>query len=589
MSGERSQASTNGPAIVWHAAVVDVAKGVAAAGAVGLFVNLLYLVVPLYMLNIYDRVVPSRSMDTLAMLTILTIAALFFLATLDFIRSRLFALIAERVARRLGPSVLAAAVEQGLAKQTPATGNVLRDLAELQQFIGSGPIALPLDMMVAPVFLALLFVIHPAYGAVGVIAAVILGAISALVELLARRPAQAAASAALKAQAETSTAIRHAEILAAMGMLPAIAERWRRAQEQARRFGAEGRGLARAAASVAKAIRMALQVTMLATGAVLVIDHSVTGGSISAAAIIMGRLLFPFEQLIEGWRQWCNVGGAASRLRALVSGGAGGRSTIPVDASDSGLIIDRVSFLPEGSDRPILRNVSVNLEPGSVLGIVGPSGAGKSTLARLVVGLWRPSAGGIYLDGNDTYVWERASFGRQVGYLPQSPTLLEGTIRDNISRFIDADPAQVVAAAKLAGVHDMIGRLPLGYETMVGDHGHLLSGGQRQRLALARALFGEPRLLVLDEPNSSLDAEGEQAFVRAVRVAKEIGTTVIIVAQRMSILSVADLLMVMKDGTVAQLGTRDEVVKTLATQSVARPSATNNVARLPLHGRRAVS
>ena len=569
---------------IWQLAVRDVAKGLAAVALVGLFVNLLYLVMPLYMLNIYDRVVPSRSLDTLAVLTGLTLAVLAFFAALDFIRGRLLLLIGERLAGRLAPKVMAAAVEQSLARQTPATGNVLRDLTELQQFITAGPVTLPLDLAVAPLFLAILFMIHPAYGTVGMVAALTLGGIGALVEILARRPGRAAAGAALKAQAEAATAIRHAEVLASMGMLPAIVERWRKAHEHARVLGSEGRGVARAASSIAKAVRMGLQVTVLGTGAVLVIDHSVTGGSICAAAVIMGRMLFPFEQMIEGWRQWCAIAGAATRLRTVLASGTSGRSTMPLAAQSSRLTIDKMSFVPEGSDRPILRSVSVELEPGSVLGVVGPSGAGKSTLAKLVVGLWRPTAGGIYLDGHDTYSWERTSFGRETGYLPQTPVLLDGTIRDNISRFTDADPALVVAAAKLAGVHELIGRLPQGYETQVGEQSHLLSGGQRQRLALARALFGEPRLLVLDEPNSSLDAEGEQAFIRAIAAVKETGTTVLIVAQRMSILTAADQLLVLKEGVVTQLGSRTEVLKTLSTQAVGRPAA--NVAQLPLSRRK---
>ena len=560
----------------------DAARGVAAAAVVGLFVNLLSLVVPFYMLQVYDRVIGTRSVDTLVVLTALTLAVLLFLAMLDFIRGRIFAIVAERVVGRLGTPALAAAIETALRHRAGAAVNVMRDLAELRQFVAGGPMALPLDVLVTPLFLAVLFLLHPLYGLVGLIAAVLLGAIGVLVEILARRPAALAAEAALRVQLETSTAIRNAEVIAAMGMLPAVARRWRRAQSRALALAGAGQGVAKGAASIAKSVRMGLQVAMLATGAMLVIDHAVSAGSIAAAAIIMGRLLFPFEQLIEGWRQWCGAFGTVARLRELLREGTEARAAVPLAAESGALVVDRVSFLPSGGDRPVLRGVSFALEPGEVLGVVGPSGAGKSTLARLIVGLWRPTTGGIYLDGHDTFTWERESFGRGVGYLPQSAALLDGTVRENIARFAEVDPAEVIAAAKAAGVHELIGRLPWGYETPIGEGSHLLSGGQRQRLALARALFGRPRLLVLDEPNSNLDVEGEQAFVRAVAAAKDAGTTVVIVAQRMSILSVADHLLVLRDGAVAQFGPRQEMMKPLVGQAADGRPGDAKIARLPV-------
>lgn len=569
----------------------DLVRGLLAAGGIGMVVNLLYLAMPFYMLQVYDRVVPSRSHDTLIVLTGLVLLLLVFLATLDFIRGRVFAVLAERLARRLGAPVLAAAVEAGLSARGQNAPHAMRDLAEVQQFVASGPAGLPLDLLVTPAFVLILFLIHPAYGTVGVIAAALLTGIGVLVELLGRRPAARAAEAQLVAQGETASAIRHAEVITAMGMLPAIAARWRHAQAKALATADAGRGLGKAASAVTKALRMGLQVAMLATGALLVIDHAASPGSIAAAAVIMGRLLLPFEQLIEGWRQWLHVLAATGRLRALLGAASAVRSPVALEAERGSLVVDRLSWVPEGADRPVLRQVSLRLEPGEVLGIVGPSGAGKSTLARMLVGLWRPTAGGVYLDGHDTHLWERASFGRAVGYLPQSPSLLDGTVRENIARFQEADPAAIVAAARAAGVHELIGRLPQGYETRISEASPLLSGGQRQRLALARALFGTPRLLVLDEPNANLDAEGEQAFIQAIRRAKAQGTTVVIVAQRMSILTVADQLLVLREGAVAQLGPRDEVLRALAGEQTRRgtderPEGAAKVAHLPMARRR---
>ncbi len=567
---------------VLKVALREIAHGALAAAAIGLFVNLLYLAVPFYTMQVYNRVISSRSYETLVVLTVLTVGILLFLATLDYIRSRVFAILGERMAIRLGAPILSAAVATALRNHAGTAGQAVRDLQDLRQFITSGPVGLPVDLLIAPLFLVVLLLLHPAYGMVGLCAAIYLGAIGVLVELLARRPAALSTEAGMHSQIEVSAAVRHAEIIEAMGMLPALARRWRDAQRRTLAVVGRGQRIARAAGALAKASRMALQVSMLATGAALVIDGAVSTGSIVAATIIMGRLLFPFEQMIEGWRTWCNAMSAFSRLKLLLAADGEVRSQTPMPASSGSLVVDRLSFVPPGSDRPVLRSLSFALATGEALGIVGPSGAGKSTLARLIVGLWRPTAGDILLDGHNTFTWERTSFGREVGYLPQNAALLDGTVRDNIGRFEEADPAEVIRAAKAAGVHELIGRLPLGYETRIGEGGSVLSGGQRQRIALARALFGRPRLLVLDEPNSSLDAEGEQAFMQAIAEAKAAGTTIIIVAQRMSILGLTDHLLVLRDGAIAQFGPRIEVLRTFAISARSGRAAEPKVAHLPV-------
>jgi ATP-binding cassette, subfamily C, bacterial len=545
------------------------AAGLLLAAAVGLFISLLHLVMPLYMLQVYNRVLAGRSLDTLLMLTIFAFGALMFLAMFDYIRARIFMIIGERIARRLGAITLQATVRESLRLQSAAGGGGMRDLQELRQFVTGGAATVPFDLLMAPLFIAVLFMMHPAFGLVALFAVVVLTSFGIIMDLLVRRPAALANEAALASYADVTTAIRRAEILESMGMLPAIARRWRHGQNRALRLLGAGNSGAKALGAIARAVRMALQITMLATGAVLVIQQEASPGSIMAATIIMGRLLLPFEQLIDGWRQWAHAGSALKRLRTLLSEHIHDRSLVPVRAAQSSLRIDHVGFVPIGSDRPVLKGIDFTLDAGQVLGIIGPSGAGKSTLARLIVGLWRPTTGGIYLDGHDVYAWERESFGSQVGYLPQDPALLNGTIRENIARFTEAETADVIAAAKRAGVHDMIGRLPLGYETVVGDSGFVLSGGQRQRIALARALFGGPRLLVLDEPNSNMDGEGEQAFLHAVATAKREGATVVIIAQRMSILSIADQLLVMRAGVVERMGTRGDIVKSLTVQATA--------------------
>jgi ATP-binding cassette subfamily C protein len=308
-----------------------------------------------------------------------------------------------------------------------------------------------------------------------------------------------------------------------------------------------------------------------------VIERAASVGTIIASAVILARLLMPFEQLIDGWRQWVDALAALERCAACSSAAPPPAPPAPSRWAAAGLVVDRLSYVPQGQDTPLLRNLSFTLESGEMLGVVGPSGAGKSTLARMVVGLWAPTTGGVFLDGQSTFAHERGSFGEAVGYLPQDPLIFDATVRENIARFRDADMADVVAAARVAGVHELIGGLSQGYETRLADAGARLSGGQRQRIALARAVFGDPKLLVLDEPNSNLDAEGEAALVEALETMRRRGATIVVVAQRMSILKRADRLLILKDGAVAQFGDRATVLAALAPQ---RP--TRGPAALPL-------
>ncbi len=564
----------------YREAVRDLLKGGAAAGFVGLFVNLLHLALPLYTIQVYDRVISSGNFDTLIALTVIVAVLLGFQAVLDVLRHRIFTVLGARLAARLGRPVFEAAVETTLRDGPTAAAGAMRDLGELRSFVASGAIVLPLDIAVTPLFLLVLLMMHPVYGLIGLVGAAVFILLGIATEAIARRPASRANLASGAVHNETAAAIRNAEAVAAMGMLPALAARWKLSQARALDSIEHGRAVAKALSAVARTFRVALQISIVCAGAALVLSQEATGGTIIAAAMISGRLLQPFEHLIDGWRQWVEARAAMGRLRALLSGGATARSRAPVSVERATLVADRLSFVPPGGDAPLLRNVSFRLEAGELLGVVGPSGAGKSTLARLVVGLWSPTAGGVFLDGQSTFAHERGSFGAAVGYLPQDPLLFDGRVRENIARFREADMSEVIAAARAAGVHEMIGRLPQGYETMLAAGGGRLSGGQRQRIGLARALFGDPKLLVLDEPNSSLDAEGEAALIHAIEAARARGAAVLVVAQRMSILSRADRLLVLKDGAVSQFGDRAEVIETLAPRR-ALPE-TGSAARLPL-------
>lgn len=543
--------------------LAQIGRGILLAGAVSAVINVLMLVIPLFTMQVYDRVMSSRSLDTLAVLAVVAVGGLAIQAILDFLRGRVFTILGALLTRRLNVPTLEAAIVDQLRGGRHNAGQAMRDLTELRAFLAGSAVGVPLEIAWSPLFLVALFLLHPVYGWVALGAVVILLTVNLLTDALTRRPLAEANEASAAAFANVAAAVRHAEAIDAMGMLPALARRWHIAAADVADRMDRGAGRAKALASASKALRLVLQIAMISTGAVLVIDNLASPGSMMAAGILMGRLLAPFEQLVDGWRQWVFAFAAAGRVRALLSGDGPRRGTMPLPMTEGRLSVDRVTYLAPGGDRAILRGVTFALEPGEVLGVIGPSGAGKSTLARLLVGLWEPTAGGVYVDGHSAHGWERESFGRSVGYLPQAVSLMDGTVRENIARMQDADPAEVVRAARMAGVHEMIGRLPFGYDTPVGDGSFVLSGGQRQRIALARALFGTPRLLVLDEPNASLDHPGEQALLHAIVEAKAMGTTVVLIAHRASIVSVVDKLLVLKEGTVDQFGPRAEVMRSV--------------------------
>ncbi len=568
--------STPRPDETCRIALRDVLRGAAAAGVIGLFLNILHLAMPLYTIQVYDRVLSSGSLETLGALAGLVAVVLIFQAVIDFLRSRIFSILGGRMMARLGNPVFESAVETTLRQGPLSATGAMRDLGDLRGFIASGAIALPIDLAVAPMFLLVLFLLHPFYGLVGLAGAIVLTGAALATEMLARRPSARATRASNRVQTETSAAIRNAEVITAMGMLPAIARRWRGAQLSAIADVERGRTAAKALAALARTLRVGFQIGIITTGAILVVNRDASAGTIIAANVLMSRLLLPFESLIDGWRQWVDAHAAWTRVAAVVETGATQRSVQPIEVDSGKLVADRLTYMPQGGAKPLLRNVSFQVESGELLGVIGPSGAGKSTLARMIVGLWAPSAGGLYLDGQSTYTHERASFGASVGYLPQEPTLFEASVRDNIARFRDAPMEDVVRAARDAGVHDLVGSLPHGYQTMLTDGGVRLSGGQRQRLALARALFGDPKLIVLDEPNSNLDAEGEAALVRAIEVARERGATVVVVAQRMSILNKADKLLMLREGAVAQFGSRQSVLAAIGPKR-ATPRGGNEV------------
>ena len=527
------------------------------AGLFSLAINLLLLAPPLYMLQVFDRVLTSHSNETLVFLTLGVALALATMAGLDMVRAQLLAAGGAALDRKLGARVVERLLGDAVRKGLGEKANALRDAHCVRAYFGGAGILALFDLPWLPVFLLIIFLFHPLLGAFALGGALVMLSLAALNERLTRRALEHAQSESRRAAAFIDTSARNAEVVAALGMLDAVTRRWQtlndaasERQMQAARAGARISGLTRLA-------RQLIQTGMLALGAYVVIDQQVSAGVMIAATILLSRALAPVEQLVASWRSLVEARAAWRRLADLLSGDepAQAATSLPVPAGR--LSAESAVFGFRGAERPILRNASFELAPGESLGVIGPSASGKSTLARLIVGVWRPASGHLRLDGADVASWPRAELGRHVGYLPQDVALFPGTVAQNIARLAQADDAGIIRAAKRAHVHELILKLPKGYDS---DLTSGLSPGQRQRIGLARALFGNPRLVVLDEPNANLDAEGEQALLRALAELKAEGITVVIVAHRPSLLSGVDKLLVLRDGGVEAFGPRTEIM-----------------------------
>lgn len=542
------------------------------------FINLLALTSSLYMLQVYDRVLASRSLPTLLYLTLFAAGCLATLALLEVVRSRLLVRMGVRFDAQLSGLVFRRTLQGGRTSQP------LRDLDQLRNFF-AGPTTLSLlDAPWMPVYIGLVYLLHPWLGHVALAGGVLLLALGLWNERATRRPlAEAGQEMSASAQfAELSG--RNAEVVQAMGMVPALSRVWRLRHDYA--LGLQGLASDEAAnvAGVAKAFRLFLQVAILAVGAWLVILQQSTAGVMIAASIVMGRALAPLESAIGGWRGFLGAREAYRRLSQDLQAVADERPAMPLPRPAGELVFDGVSAAPPQVRQFTVQGLQFRLAPGVCLGITGPSAAGKSTLARLAMGVWRPGVGVVRLDGVDIADWRREDVGPALGYLPQDIELFPGTVADNIARFGEPDPAQVVEAARLAGAHAMILALPQGYDTQIGPAGANLSGGQRQRIGLARAFYGQPSLVVLDEPTSNLDAEGEAAVRQAMESLKAAGRTVVVIAHRPALLAGTDQLMVVVDGRIASLGPTAEVMPAITRRVMAQPEGRDLGALGVAHG-----
>jgi ATP-binding cassette subfamily C protein len=533
---------------------------------IGLFsclINILMLTAPLFMLQVYDRVLPSRSVPTLVGLAILTGALFAFQGVLDAIRSRVLLRIGNTINADLSKRIYNVIVRLPLRMKSTGDGlQPLRDLDQIRSFLsGAGPAAL-FDLPWIPLYVGVCFLFHPLIGIAALAGAIVLVALTIIAEFATRAPARDTVAFAATRNALLDASRRNAEVLHAMGMEPQLAARFDAVNADYLNSQRSAADRASTLSAFSRVMRLVIQSIVLGLGAYLVINHEATAGVIIASAILVSRALAPVESAIANWKGFVAARQARKRLEQLLTTLPVRKDPLPLPKPERALAVESVYACPPGSTQAVLQDVSFTLKAGDGLGIVGPSASGKSSLARLLVGVWLSAHGKVRLDGAALDQWSPEALGRHVGYLPQNVELFDGTIADNISRFEpEPDSGAIIAAAKAAGVHELIARLPEGYETQIGDAGANLSAGQRQRVALARALYRDPFLIVLDEPNSNLDSEGDEALAAAILGARARGAIVVIVAHRASALSSIDYVLVLNQGRQQMFGPKDEVLR----------------------------
>jgi ATP-binding cassette subfamily C exporter for protease/lipase len=522
------------------------------------------LVPSIYMLEVYDRVLVSRNETTLYVLSFMTLGLFALISVLEYIRSMVVIRIGAKMDTFLNNRVYTAAFEQNLRSTGVNAGQALNDLTTIRQFVtGNGMFAF-FDAPWFPIYLLVIFVFNFWMGLFAFVSVALLVGLAWLNEIVSRKPLAEANGTAIRSSNMATNNLRNAEVIEAMGMLPNMRKRWYSQHIKFLKLQAEASQKASRVSSITKFVRIAVQSLILGVGALLVIMGDVTSGMMIAGSILLGRALAPVEQIIAVWRQWSSVVAAYHRLQKLLLDNPPREAGMELPRPEGALSVEGVTAAPPMVAVAVLKSVSFQINPGDCLGVIGPSGSGKSTLARLLVGVWRAAVGKVRLDGADVFLWNKDELGPHMGYLPQDIELFAGTISENIARFGEVDSDQVVAAAKLAGVHELILRLPEGYDTPIGDGGLGLSGGEKQRLGLARALYGEPSLIVLDEPNSNLDDIGEIGLTQAIIRLRQMRKTVILISHRPSIIRETNKLLVLRDGMVSAFGPTDQVLKDLA-------------------------
>ncbi|NHZ89345.1 type I secretion system permease/ATPase [Massilia sp. CCM 8733] len=532
-------------------------------GVFSAIANLLMLVPSLYMLQVYDRVLASSNEITLLMLTLLMLGAYVLMSALEFMRSMILVRIGARFDMKMNKRVYTAAFERNLKKAGGNAGQALSDLTNIRQFLTGSALFAFFDAPWFPLYLMVIFFFQPILGWFALGGTIILVILAVINERVSHKPLAEASTMSIVSGNLATNNLRNAEVIEAMGMLPALQKRWYGFHSKFLQLQAEASEKAGTVGAITKFFQTSLQSLILGLGALLVIEGKLTPGMMIAASILVGRAMAPVQQVIAVWKSVAGVRSSYERLTALLEENEERKPGMPLPPPAGNLLIDNITAGPPGATVPVLKSVSFAIAPGDVLGVVGPSGSGKSTLARLLVGVWPAIIGKVRLDGADIYHWNKDQLGPHLGYLPQDIELFGGTVSENIARFGEIDPEQVVLAAKRTGVHDMILKMPDGYDTVLGDGGAGLSGGQKQRLGLARAMYGDPALLVLDEPNSNLDDQGEHALMLAVQDMRQRGKTIVLITHRPAAINVSTKLLVLRDGAVQMFGPTAQVLQAI--------------------------
>jgi ATP-binding cassette subfamily C exporter for protease/lipase len=532
-------------------------------GAFSAISNLLMLMPSLYMLQVYDRVLQSRNEITLLMLTLLMLGAYLLVGGLELIRSFVLIRVGARFDMTLNKRVYTAAFEQNLKQAGGNAGQSLQDLTSLRQFLTGNALFAFFDAPWFPVYLLVIFMFEPSLGVFALVGTAILVVLAYVNERVTGKPLAEANAMAVMSSAVATNNLRNAEVIESMGMLPNLMGRWFKLHGKFLQLQADASEKAGKIGAATKFVQVSLQSLVLGFGALLVLENKITSGMMIAASILVGRALAPVQQVIGVWKSLSSVRSAYDRLTKLLEANPAREAGMPLPKPQGALAVEGVTAAPPGGKNAVVKGLSFAISPGDVLGVIGPSGSGKSTLARLLVGIWPSQMGKVRLDGADIYAWNKGELGPNIGYLPQDIELFGGTVSDNIARFGEIDPEKVVLAAKRAGVHDMILHMPDGYDTKLGDAGAGLSGGQKQRIGLARAMYGDPSLIVLDEPNSNLDDIGEQALVNAVLDLRQRGKTIVLITHRTSIIGATSKLLLLRDGAPQMFGPTNDVLAAL--------------------------
>ncbi|QPL33631.1 type I secretion system permease/ATPase [Pseudomonas fragi] len=562
-----------------HNALKACRESFLSVGFFSFFINALMLVPTFYMLQVYGRVITSGSLTTLTMLTLIMTGLVITLGCLEWTRSRIMVRVSNRLDMLLSRQVYKASFKRALESGgMDASAQPLNDLTGLRQFLSGNGLFAFFDAPWLPIYIAVMFMFHPWFGWVATGSALLLLVLTFINERLTGPTLAQANKEHIGASLYTTKNLRNAEVIESMGMLETLMERWWNRQKNVLMLQSRASDKGAMISTLSRSFRILVQSLILGLGAYLAVDHQVGAGLVFAGSVLLGRALAPIDLIIGSWKGFIAARSQYARLNAILAKQQAQPERMRLPAPKGDVQVENLSVAAPGSNIPIIKNISFSVPAGCVVGIIGPSAAGKSTLARALLGIWAPLHGVVRLDGADISAWDKHDLGPHIGYLPQDIELFEGSVSDNIARFALVDPEQVILAATTAGVHDMILLLPDGYDTVIGGDGVVLSGGQRQRIGLARALYGSPRLIILDEPNSNLDEVGDRALIAALHNIRLSGATLFVITHRTNIVSQLDRLMVMSNGGISLFGPRELVLTELNAQQTPKQAMQSDTA-----------